>query len=77
MAPSRKTHEAVVLKMEEKMRILAWKDEGVSSEEITKRLGRHRSSIDRQVAKARVLPSLITPPRRKRTLEDRKKRQVP
>jgi IS30 family transposase len=51
--------------MEEKMRILAWKDEGVSSEEIAKLLGRHRLSIDRQVAKARVLPSLITPPRKK------------
>jgi transposase len=53
-----------LLKME-KTRILAWKDKGVSMEEIAKRLGRHRSPIDRLVAKARVLPSLITPPRKK------------
>jgi IS30 family transposase len=72
MAPIRKTHEARMLKMEEKMHILAWKDKGVSSEEIAKRLGRHRSSIDRLVAKARLLPSLITPPRKK-ALEDREK----
>jgi hypothetical protein len=53
-----------LLKME-KTHILAWKDEGVSSEEIAMRLGRHRSPIDRLVAKARVLPSLITPPPQK------------
>ncbi len=58
------------------MRILAWKDEGVSSEEIAKRLGRHRSSINRLVAKARVLPSLITPPC-KRALEDHENGQDP
>jgi transposase len=44
---------------------LAWKDEGVSSEEIAKQLGRHRLSIARQVAKARDFPSLITPPCKK------------
>jgi IS30 family transposase len=65
MAPSGKKHEAGMLKMEEKICILAWKDEGVSSEEIAKRLGRHRLSIARQVAKARDFPSLITPPRKK------------
>jgi IS30 family transposase len=51
----------------EKMPILAWKDEGVLSEEIAKWLGRHRSSINRLVAKARVLPSLTTSPRKNTT----------
>jgi IS30 family transposase len=54
-----------MLKMGEKICIFAWKDEGVSSEEIAKRLGRPRLSIARQVAKARDLPSPITPPRKK------------
>jgi transposase len=47
-------------------------DEGVSSKEIAKRLGRHRSSIDRLVVKARVLPSLITPPSKKDSGRPRK-----
>jgi IS30 family transposase len=54
-----------MLKTEEKTCILAWKEDGISSEEIAKRLGRHRSSIDRLVERARNYPKLITPPRKK------------
>jgi IS30 family transposase len=46
MVPRGKKHELGMLKMDEKTRILAWKEEGVPSEEIAKRLGRHRSSIE-------------------------------
>jgi hypothetical protein len=67
MAPRGKKHELGMLKMEEKAHILAWKEEGVSSVEIAKRLQRHKSSNDRLVAKAKNYPRLVTPPRKKGT----------
>ncbi len=56
--------------MDKKTHILAWKDEGVTSEKMAKQLGRHKSSIDRLEAKAGNLPSLVTSPPAKRALED-------
>lgn len=61
-----------MLKMVKQTHILAWKDKGFSSGEITKRLGRHRLAIDHLVAKARNPPSLSHLPA-ERVPEDRKK----
>ena len=41
--------------MEEKAKIIAWKDEGVSTANIAARIGRHRSSIDRLLVKSASL----------------------
>ncbi len=41
------------LKLEEKARILAWKEEGISSAKIAKQLGWHRASIDCLLAKTK------------------------
>jgi hypothetical protein len=43
------------LKIEEKARIMAWKEEGISSEAIAQLLGRHRSSLDRLINRSRDL----------------------
>jgi transposase len=55
MAPRDKAKKFTPLKIEEKARIMAWKEEGISSETIAQRLGRHRSSIDRLINRARGL----------------------
>ncbi len=44
------------MKMDEKTHILAWKEEEVSSEEIVKRMGRHRLLIDHLVARSKNFP---------------------
>jgi transposase-like protein len=49
------------LSFEDKARILAWKEDGVSTAEIADRLGRHRSSILRLLAKAKSLPPRSNP----------------
>jgi IS30 family transposase len=41
------------LKIEEKMHILAKKEEGILSEEVANQLDRHRSSFDCLMAKAK------------------------
>jgi IS30 family transposase len=61
-----------MLRMDKKTHILAWKDEGVTSEKMAKQLGRHRSSIDRLEVKARNLPSLVTSPRKEGSGRPRK-----
>jgi transposase len=53
------------LSFENKARILAWKEDGVSAAEIAERLGRHRSSILGLLAKAKSLPSRSIPARKK------------
>jgi transposase len=55
MAPRDKAKKFTQLKIEEKARIMAWKEEGISLEAIAQRLGRHRSSIDRLINPARDL----------------------
>jgi transposase len=55
MAPRDKAKQFTPLKIEEKARIMAWKEEGISSEAIAQRLGCHRSSIDRLINRARDL----------------------
>jgi transposase len=52
------------LKLEEKA-ILAWKEEGILSAKIAERLGRHRASIDRLLAKTKGLPKYQIPNRKK------------
>ncbi len=53
------------LSFEDKARILAWKEDGVSVAEIADRLGHHRSSILRLIAKAKSLPPRSIPARKK------------
>jgi IS30 family transposase len=60
--------------LEEKAHILAWKEEGISSAKIAQRLGRHRASIDRLLAKTKGLPKYQIP-NRKRALEGPKRSQ--
>jgi IS30 family transposase len=55
MAPRDKAKKFTPLKIEEKARIMAWKEEGISSEAIAQRLGRHQSSIDRLINRAKDL----------------------
>lgn len=43
------------LKIEEKASILAWAKEGISATEIAARLGRHKSSVTRLIARAETL----------------------
>jgi transposase len=52
------------LKNEDKARILSWKEDGMSTAEIAKRLGRHRASIDRLWAKSKGLPKFVIPQRK-------------
>jgi IS30 family transposase len=49
----------------EKVRIMAWREEGVSTSAIADRLGRHRSSVKRLLAKTKALPKDIIPERKK------------
>jgi IS30 family transposase len=60
------------LKIEEKAKILDWKADGVSSETIAARLGRHRSSIDRLFVKSKGLPDNAIPGRKKGSGRPRK-----
>jgi transposase len=53
------------LSTEDKARIVSWREEGVSATVIADRLGRHRSSIKRLLAKARALPPRAIPERKK------------
>jgi transposase len=55
MAPRDKAKKFTPLKIEEKARIMAWKEEGISSEAIAQWLGQHRSSINRLINRAREL----------------------
>jgi hypothetical protein len=59
MAPRGKNHELGMMKVEEKTHILAWKEEGISLEEIAKQLGRQRSSIARLVPRAKNFTKLV------------------
>jgi transposase len=64
--PGRKTAKGIKkLSSAEKVRIISWREEGVSATTIADRLGRHRSSIKRLLAKARVLPKYAIPERKK------------
>jgi hypothetical protein len=47
------------LKNEDKARILSWKEDGMSTAENTKQLGRHRASIDCLWAKSKGLPKFV------------------
>ncbi len=49
----------------EKARILSWREEGVSVDVIAERLGRHQSAIFRLLNKAKNLPPLQSPERKK------------
>jgi IS30 family transposase len=49
----------------EKVRIMAWREEGVSTSAIADRLGRHRSSVKRLLAKTKALPKDVIPERKK------------
>ena len=53
------------LSMEEKAKIIAWKSEGVQSTAIAARLGRHRASIDRLLARAATMEEGTVPERQK------------
>jgi IS30 family transposase len=52
------------LKNEDKVRILSWKDDGMSTAEIAKRLGRYKASIDHLWAKSKGLPKFVIPQRK-------------
>jgi IS30 family transposase len=61
MAPRGKTHALGILKLEEKTHIHDRKEERVSSEKISKQLGRHRSLINRPGGKkSKSFPMLVT-----------------
>ncbi len=60
-------HAVGMLKHDEKIRIIALKEEGLSSEAFTKRLGQHRASIDHLLAKTRNLLKFTIPSREKGT----------
>ncbi len=49
----------------EKVRIMAWREEGVLTSAIADRLGRHRSSVKRLLAKMKALPKNVIPERKK------------
>ncbi len=51
--------------MEDKAKIIAWRGEGVSSANIAARLGRHRASIDRLLARAATMEKWVIPERQK------------
>jgi transposase len=53
------------LTIEDKARVVSWREEGVPVAVIADRLGRHRSSIKRLLAKARALPPRSIPARKK------------
>jgi hypothetical protein len=55
MAPSGRIHELRNMKMKEKTRLIAWKEEGVLWDEIALLLGRCRSSFKCLVGKIRNL----------------------
>jgi hypothetical protein len=69
MAREGKRHELGMLKIEKKMHILAWKEEGVLSEN-DRRL--RRSLVNCLVAKAKNFLKFITPLRKKFSGSDRK-----
>jgi IS30 family transposase len=52
------------LKNEDKVRIFSWKEDGMSTAEIAKRLGRHRVSIDGLWAKSKSLLKFVIPQRK-------------
>jgi IS30 family transposase len=56
-----------MLKHDEKVCIISLKEEGLSSKAITKRLGRHRASIDHLMVKTRNLLKFTIPSRKKGT----------
>jgi IS30 family transposase len=47
------------LKNEDKVRILSWKETGMSTAEIARRLGQHRTSIDCLWVKSKGLPKFM------------------
>jgi hypothetical protein len=51
--------------MVDKARILSWREEGALVASIADRLGHHRSSIKRLLAKAKELPANSIPDRKK------------
>jgi IS30 family transposase len=55
MEPRDKAKKFTPLKIEEKARIMAWKEKGISLETIAQQLGRHQSSIDRLINLTRDL----------------------
>jgi transposase len=65
MSDKNDTNRVRKLSFEDKARILAWKEDGVSAAEIADRLGRHHSSIQRLLAKAKSLPPRSIPARKK------------
>jgi hypothetical protein len=62
------------LKNEDKAWILSWKEDGMSTAEIAKRLGRHRASTDRLWAKSKGLPKFVIPQRKIGSGRPKKKR---
>ena len=72
MASQKPNKGVKMLKIEEKARILAWAEEGVSVIEIATRMGRHRSAIHRVVARAKGLPKFTIPGRKKGSGRPRK-----
>ena len=64
MADKNAANGAGKLKLSEKATILGWYEAGVSAAEISKRLGRHKSSIFRLIQKAKGLPKFTIPQRK-------------
>ena len=76
MANKNKTCAVKKLQIEEKAAILALRDEGMSSEQIASKFGRHRSSIDRLINRSKAMGNIAIPSRQEGSGRPRKVSQA-